>query len=117
LTLNSPSSPSRTMTGSAATRADRARLLATGSYRWSQTASITADRPCSSPAALVVAGFGVLEPERRQVARILDTALGHLQHPGLTLRPAQAVALKPLTNQTDKRRSDQLAMAAQHSLG
>src|SRR4029450_7037676 len=50
-TRTSPSSPSRTMTGSAATRADRARLSATGSYRWFQTANITAGRPSEAAAS------------------------------------------------------------------
>ena len=39
------------MTGNAATRADRARLSATGWYRWFQTASITAGRPFEAAAS------------------------------------------------------------------
>ena len=39
------------MTGNAATRADKARLSATGWYRWSQTASITAGRPFKTAAS------------------------------------------------------------------
>ena len=39
------------MTGNAATMADKARLLATGWYRWSQTASITAGRPFKTEAS------------------------------------------------------------------
>ena len=36
---------------------------------------------------LVVAGLGVLEPQRREVAAVLNLAAVHLQHPCRTLRP------------------------------